>query len=159
MSISQQANITNGKLVYLSGGMNGRPIPQVQSERKHAIQLCTTAGLDYIDPAADEGLDKHPQGAIVPIDYARETMAQFVEKDERDVLRSNYLLVLTGDTPSDGTWWEMALAKQASIPIVLVAPRRASGALMGFTNIKADAIFATVEEAVTYIKERVYAAH
>lgn len=139
--------------VYISGKMAGRSVGDVLDERAYTTWMCSKWGLAVIDPADGEGLDKLPRTDLISFTYTREQMAEFVEKDEKDVLRSDILLVLTGDTPSDGTWWEMGLARQSHIPIIIVSPKRASGQMMGFTNFKAAAIFETVEAAVVYIAE------
>lgn len=136
--------------VYLAGKMGGRPSSEVLAERDRAIAACEARNLAYIDPAFNEGL----QDTLAPVDLQSTylTMKNYVAKDEYAISQCQALLVLTGDTPSDGTGWEMGLAHfKLHIPVVMVAPKRASGQLMGFGNIKADAIFATVEEAVEFI--------
>jgi hypothetical protein len=146
-------NIAEGdKVVYISGKMAGRPVGEVLDERLQTRVLCRKWGLRFIDPADGEGLEKLERNAIISFYYTEEQMAAFVAKDEADVLRSQFLLVLTGDTPSDGTWWEMSLAKQFNIPIIMVAPKRAHG-MMGFSNFKVTQIFETIEAAVVYISE------
>lgn len=135
--------------VYLAGKMGGRMGREVLEERGGAAYWCQVYGLNYVDPAAGENVD--PSKVVdLRMDYL--TMKSFVAKDEYAIRHCQALLVLTGDTPSEGTGWEMGLAHfELHIPVVLVAPRRAAGELMGFSNIKADAIFATVEEAAKFI--------
>jgi hypothetical protein len=61
------------------------------------------------------------------------TMKAFVAKDEYAIRRVDALLVLTGDTPSEGTGWEMGLAHfELHIPIVMVSPLRVKGKVDGF---------------------------
>lgn len=137
--------------VYLAGSMSGRLGSEVLEERRVATQLLEDAGLEVSDPAANEGVDKD-KAIDCKLSYL--TMKSFVAKDEYAIRCSQVLLVLTGDKSSEGTAWEMGLAHfKLKIPVVLVAPKRVAGELMGFSNIKADAIFATVEEAVEFIGE------
>lgn len=137
--------------VYLAGKMGGRSGHDVLNERIHAARVCDEAGIDYIDPARGENVDPWK---VVDLGMSFDTMRRFVSKDEWAIRNCDALLVLTGDTPSEGTGWEMGLAFfELHIPIVMVSPLRVKGKLMGFSNIKVDAIFETVEEAVEYIAE------
>lgn len=147
--------------VYLAGKMGGRLGRDVLDERSRARYFCELNGIAYIDPAQTENVD--PDKVVdLRMDYV--TMKNFVAKDEYAIRHCDALLVLTGDTPSEGTGWEMGLAHFAlGIPVVMVAPKRAAGDLMGFSNIKVDAILPTVEEAAKFIaesyKEAKYAVH
>lgn len=134
--------------VYLAGKMGGRMGWEVLNERSHAVEVCHGFDLEAVDPAYGENVD--PQKLVdLQMDYL--TMKAFVSKDEFAIRQCHCLLVLTGDTPSEGTGLEFGLALQLGIPVVLVSPRRVAGDLMGFWNIKADAIFATVEDAIEFI--------
>lgn len=136
--------------VYLAAGMGGVPGIIVLAGRKRAKEACIEADLAYIDPAEGENVPTDHTPVDLRLDYS--TMKNYVAKDEYAIRHSDCLLVLTGDNPSDGTWWECGLAKfEVGIPVVMVAPRRCKGDLMGFSNVKADAIFPTVEEAVEFI--------
>lgn len=137
--------------VYLAGKMGGRLGRDVLAERERALTACKANDIYAIDPARNERID--PDKYVdLRMDYL--TMKAFVAKDEYAIRCVDALLVLTGDTPSEGTGWEMGLAHfELHIPIIMVAPKRAAGDLMGFSNIKADAIFATVEEAAEFISE------
>lgn len=137
--------------VYLAGKMGGRLGQDVLDERAKAIVACKANYIKAIDPARNEHIDP-----TLPVDLRMDylTMKAFVAKDEYAIRCVDALLVLTGDTPSEGTGWEMGLAHfELHIPIVMVSPKRVAGDLMGFSNIKVDAIFATVEEAVNFIAE------
>jgi nucleoside 2-deoxyribosyltransferase len=135
--------------VYLAGKMGGRDGHEVLHERIRAAKACDDAGIEYIDPARGENIDPTRK---VDLDMGYLTMKAFVAKDEFAIRSCDALLVLTGDTPSEGTGWEMGLAHFAlHIPIVMVSPLRVKGKLMGFSNIKVDAIFETVEEAVEFL--------
>lgn len=134
--------------VYLAGKMGGRMGADVIDERAHAVGLCQDADLTSIDPARNEKIARD-QVVDLRMDYL--TMKAFVAKDEYAIRSCHALLILTGDTPSEGTGLEFGLALSLAIPVVVVSPKRAAGDLMGFWNIKADAVFATVEEAVDFI--------
>jgi nucleoside 2-deoxyribosyltransferase len=143
--------------VYLAGKMGGREGHEVLHERRRAELACIAAGVEYIDPARGENID--PSRPVdLNMDYL--TMKAFVAKDEHAIRNVDVLLVLTGDTPSEGTGWEMGLAHfELHIPIVMVSPLRVKGKLMGFSNIKVDAIFETVEEAAKFIADNYQGAN
>lgn len=136
--------------VYLAGRMGGRSGRDVLAERERAVEACIENGLVPIDPAASEIID--PERAVdVAMSY--ELMKSYVVKDEYAVRHCDALIVLTGDTPSEGTGQEIALAYFLHKPIVLVAPGRLRGYLVGFWNVKASKIVETVEQAAEYIAE------
>lgn len=142
--------------VYLAGKMGGRSGRDVLNERARAVAACKANDIVAVDPARNENID--PKKTVdLRMDYL--TMKAFVAKDEFAIRNVDALLVLTGDTPSEGTGWEMGLAHFAlHIPVIMVSPKRAAGELMGFSNIKVDAIFETVEEAAEFLAEN-YAIH
>src|SRR5436309_2929292 len=111
--------------VYLAGKMGGRMGSDVLRERLIASELCLEAEIVPVDPARNERIDpKFP--VDLQMDYL--TMKSFVAKDEYAIKSCDVLLVLTGDTPSEGTGWEMGLAHFAlGMPIVMVSPKRAAG--------------------------------
>lgn len=136
--------------IYGAGKMGGRMGWEVLAERHHAQEVVEGYDMEFVDPAATEFID--PEKPVdLRMDYL--TMQAYVSKDEFAIRNSHCLLVLTGDTPSEGTGLEFGLALQLGIPIVLVSPKRVRGELVGFWTIKASAIFSTVEEAVEYIAE------
>lgn len=136
--------------VYLAGRMGGRMGWEVLSERHHATEVCEDLDLEVSDPSDGETID--PEKPVdLSMDYL--TMKAYVSKDEFAIRQCGCLLVLTGDTPSEGTGIEFGLALSIGIPVVVVSPKRVAGKLMGFWNIKADAIFSTVEEAVEFIAD------
>ncbi len=139
--------------IYLAGKMGGRMGHEVLEERYLAAKACDDAGLEYYDPAEGENI-----AANEPVDLRMdfETMRRFVTKDDFAIANCDALLILTGDTPSEGVGLEFGFAKGAfgsglNLPVIVVSPRRASGELMGFWNVKADAVFSTVEEAAEWI--------
>jgi len=121
---------------------------EVLQERYNAANICEDYELMAVDPATTENIDPL---ALVDLKMDYVTMKAFVAKDEYAIRTCNALLVLTGDTPSEGTGLEFGLALELGIPVVLVSPKRVSGELMGFWNVKASAIFKTVDEAVNFI--------
>lgn len=142
-------------MVYLAGKMGGRWGRDVLLERSLAKTACRREGVDFIDPADGENI--HPD-KVVDLAMDERTMRGFVSKDEYAIRHCDVLLILTGDTPSEGTGLEYGLALSLNMPVILVSPKRVRGELMGFWNIKASAIFNTAEEAVEFIGEN-YALH
>lgn len=141
------------ELVYLSGKMGGLLVSEVLDMRRKAAALCEKFGLGYYDPAASEGLEQLDPTSKIDLGMDYETMKAYVAKDDSNLDRCTVILVLTGDVCSDGTWWEIARSYyKLNIPIVVVAPRRASGELMGFTNVKTPYIFETLEGALVFIR-------
>lgn len=136
--------------VYTAGKMGGRMGWDVLQERADARGVLEAWEIEVYDPASDEGIDPNS-----PVDLSMdlETMKRYVSKDEYAIKHCDVLLVLTGDTPSEGTGIEIGLAISLGIPVVLVSPRRVQGALMGFWNVKADALCSTIEEAAQLISE------
>ncbi len=138
--------------VYLSGGMGGRVTRDVIVERKKARELCAKSGLHPMDPGLSEA--KLWKRRRISDTMPRGIMRRFIEKDKWLIRRSDFLLVLTGDTPSDGTWREMCYAEKIEIPVVVVAPDRHAGRLMSWTNIEAATVQPTIERAVRWIVRR-----
>lgn len=136
--------------VYLAGKMGGRLGADVLEERYHASRILEADGLEVYDPAEGESICI---SSVIDIALDFATMRRFVSKDEYAIRHCDVLLVLTGDTPSEGTGIEIGLALSVHMPVILVSPKRVSGELMGFWNVKADAIFNTVEEAAEFIGE------
>lgn len=123
---------------------------EVLEERCKAFVACRSAGLSAIDPASGEGVQPD---RIVDLRMDYDQMKSFVDKDEYAIRQCDAVIVLTGDAPSEGTGCEIALAHFLGKPIVMVAPKRRRGDLMGFWNVKASKIVDTVEEAAEYLAE------
>jgi hypothetical protein len=141
-------------MVYLSGKMGGLPVREIVKSRLKARILCEQFGMSYFDPAEREGLYEMPGNQVIDMAIDRKTMADFVKADEAGLDKCSCVLVLTGDTPSDGAWWEMARAYyHLRIPVVMVAPKRVARRIMGFSNVKLSHIFSTIEEAVRAISK------
>lgn len=141
--------------VYLAGKMGGRLGRDVLTEREMAQAACERENVEYIDPADGENI--HPD-KLVDLAMDEKTMRGFVSKDEYAIRHCDVLLILTGDTPSEGTGLEYGLALSLNMPVVVVSPKRVRGELMGFWNIKASAIFETADEAIEFIGAN-YAIH
>lgn len=138
--------------VYIAGAMGGRRVSEVLAERRWARAWLNVKGLSFYDPAQDEGLDKLHPNCIISLKYSKAKMKRFVNKDLAAVAESKYVLNLTGDRISDGTAWEMAYATfYRLLPVYCVAPKRANGELMGFTNILSTHLFDTIKAAVCAI--------
>lgn len=134
--------------IYLAGKMGGRMGRDVLLERDLAKTACRRYGVEFIDPADGENIQPDK---VVDLAMDERTMRGFVSKDEYAIRHCDALLILTGDTPSEGTGLEYGLALELRMPVILVAPKRVRGELMGFWNIKASAIANTVEEAIQFI--------
>lgn len=134
--------------VYLAGKMGGRMGHEVLEERYHATEVLESSDIEVYDPAEGENII-----ANAPVDLQMNyvKMQAFVAKDEFAIRNSHVLVVLSGDTPSEGVGLEFGLALQIGIPVILVSPKRVAGELMGFWSIKASAIFSTIEEAAEFI--------
>ncbi len=139
--------------IYIAGAMGGRTVGAVLSERKEAAMYCREFGLTFYDPAADENLDRCDPGALISTTYTLALMEKYVKKDDKNLDLCRYLVNLTGDSRSDGSSWEMGRAYYRNhTPIILVAPLRAEGQLMQFSNLKAMYIARTIKEAIRQVK-------
>lgn len=141
--------------IYLSGSMAGRVAEQVREERELATSLFAKAGIFAVDPAAaEQKLWKSGKTAKIGLQFPAKIMRAFVAQDKWLIRRCDALLVLTGDTPSDGTWREMCYAEKIGIPIIMIAPRRKRGELVGWSNIEVLNIVEDLESAIRLIKRR-----
>ncbi len=135
--------------IYLAGSMAGRTAEEVTKERQKIIHLFRGTGVTVLDPWRTEKGDAAPK---IPTKFDYLTMKKYVAKDHYAIDHADLLLVTSGDHPSDGTWLEMGRAHyKCQIPVVMIAPKRVNESLMGFSNIIADAMFETAEEAVDFI--------
>lgn len=142
--------------VYLAGAMTGRSIGEVLAERNEAKHALLAQGLTWYDPAEDEGLEKLPFNHIISNAFDKPRMSKYVSKDLAAVAECRAVLNITGDLPSDGSLWEMSYAIfYRHIPVVLIAPERASEARMSFTNILVDGIYEDLTTAVKAVKLKI----
>lgn len=141
--------------IYLSGSMAGRVAEQVREERAIATKLFLKAGIFPVDPAAaEQKLWVKKKAAKIGLQFPEKIMRAFVAQDKWLIRRCDALLVLTGDTPSDGTWREMVYAEKIGIPVVMIAPRRLRGELVGWSNIEVPHIVDDLDSAVSLIKRK-----
>ena len=149
--------------VYLSGSMGGRLAEQVKSERELAVRKFFVAGIFAVDPGASEQkLWKRGSKSKITLRFHPKVMKAFVAQDKWLIRRCDAMLVITGDTPSDGTWREMCYAEKIGIPVIMIAPRRRRGELVGWSNIEVPNIVDDLDGAVRLIKRkwlREYEAH
>jgi len=139
---------------YLAGSMGGRFAEEVRQERNEATKILARYGVHAIDPAAAEGrLWSEKKTARIELQMKKEVMEAMVLRDLWLVRRCDFLLLLTGDSPSDGSWREVAYAQAIGLPVVAVSPKRCKGELMGWTNILlgSDHLFPTVEKAAQFL--------
>lgn len=139
--------------VYLSGAMGGRKAKDVIQERMKAAELCEKYSLHPVDPGRTERMQ---WGRNIGLVFSKKVMAGFVQKDLMLIRRSDVLLVLTGDTPSDGTWVEKTYAKMVGLPVVMVSPLRCKKRLVGWSNMPewTDAILPDMDAALKYISRK-----
>ena len=135
--------------IYLAGAMHGRLGQTVLVERARAKAWCKWYGLTYYDPSEDEDINPTEMIDLKP-DLAK--MKWYINKDDAKIDQCKFLLVLTGDTSSSGTGWEMGrMHYQNHRPVIVVAPKMVHGELTNFTTVKADKLFDKVDMAVKYI--------
>ncbi len=154
MSKKKKTSTTSYR-VYLSGSMANRLAEQVRSERELAVELFGKAGMYAVDPGASEQrLWKKGSKAKITLKFPPKIMKAFVTQDKKLIRLCDAILVMTGDTPSDGTWWEMCYAHHIGIPVVMIAPKRVAGDIVGWSNFLADDLVNDLTSAVRLIKRK-----
>ena len=137
------------RTVYLAGTMEGRSYEECVTERNVAKMLLNQRGIRVLDPLRGKeylagkiiNRDEKPNGVYI---------GEIIARDKYDLERSDLLLILTGDVPSDGTWLEYGYAKyMLDIPVVLIAPLRIGK--NGWSNHEATYIAKSLEDAVKWI--------
>lgn len=137
---------------YLAGAMHKRLGRDVLAERENAKVICRQFDLTYYDPAQDEMIKPH---LVIDAKPNIKRMRSYVKKDFKNLDRCRAVIVLTGDTSSSGTAWEMArMYFKHRRPIILVAPRMYDRQLTNFTTVLATKICATQRQALSYLKRR-----
>jgi nucleoside 2-deoxyribosyltransferase len=135
--------------------MGGRSPDQVKAERDQAADLFKKNGIMAVDPgAAENKLWRKGKRARIGLKFPKPIIEAFVKEDKWLIRRCDALLVMTGDTPSDGTWREMAYAEKLEIPVIMVAPRRAHGELVGWSNVEVPYIVEDIKSAIRLIKRK-----
>ena len=141
--------------VYLSGSMANRLAEQVRSERDLAVKLFGNAGMYGVDPGASEKkLWKKGKKAKIALSFPPKIMQAFIAQDKKLIRLCDALLVMTGDTPSDGTWREMCYAETIGIPVIMIAPKRVLGQIVGWSNFLVDDLVSDLTSAVRLIKRK-----
>lgn len=139
--------------VYLACRMHFRQVGDVLLQTSIAKAFCKKYGLTYYCPGDDEGLATLARTSIIDPKPNLDDMTGYVNKDDANLDRCKFLLVLTGDTSSSGTAWEMGrMYYKNKRPIVIVAPKTYYGQLTNFTTIKASYIRPTIESAIWCIR-------
>lgn len=137
---------------YLAGAMHKRLGRDVLAERENAKVICKQLGLKYYDPAEDELIKPH---LVIDAKPDIRRMKWYVHKDFKNLDKCKAIVVLTGDSSSSGTAWEMArMYFHHKRPIILVAPRMVDRQLTNFTTVLATKICATQLQALRYLKRR-----
>jgi nucleoside 2-deoxyribosyltransferase len=135
---------------YLAGAMHKRLGRDVLTERENAKTICKQLGLKYYDPAEDELIKPH---MIIDSKPNIRRMRWYVAKDFKNIDKCKTIVVLTGDSSSSGTAWEMArMYFKHRRPVILVAPRMFDHQLTNFTTVLATKICATQFQALRYLK-------
>lgn len=143
--------------VYLSGSMSSRLVEQVKAERQLAIDLCAKAGMYAVDPAdSEQKLWKPGKKSKIAVKFPPKIMQAFIKRDKFLIRHSDALIVMTGDTPSDGTWWEMCYAHDIGIPVVMISPKRATGEMVGWSNFLVDDLVGDLTSAVRLIRRKYF---
>lgn len=155
--------------VYLSGTMEGLSFDAVMKQRSNAIKQLTDAGFIACDPIRHRG--KHFIGGKTKMDLSRSDyeIQQVISRDENDIMSCDALLVLTGDNPSSGTWFEFAFAHYVvKIPTIVIAPKLrrrmdAKGSAFEWTGGKATKVVKNINDAIKVLEwlygDRYYTAH
>jgi nucleoside 2-deoxyribosyltransferase len=148
--------------IYLSGTMAGRFAGEVKAERAEATKVLAKYGIRAVDPAAaEEHLWGKGKSAKIQINMKRKIMEIMVWHDLFLIRRSDALIVLTGTTPSDGTWREMCYAEKIGIPVIVISPKRYTEELMGWTTVVVpkDHIFSDIYKAARFLHKRYAKEH
>ncbi len=146
------------RIIYLSGTMEGKSFEIVKTQRDKAVRKLTDAGFLVCDPLRHK--DKHFRGGKAKMNLSKSDyeIQQIIGRDENDIRQSDALIVLTGDNPSSGTWFEFAFAYYVvKIPVIVVAPslRRnmdAHGSAYEWTGGKATKVVRNLDEAVKVLE-------
>jgi len=143
--------------VYLSGSMGSRFAEEVKAERAEASEALAKVGVHAVDPAAAEKQlwGEHNKSKI-QTNMKMRIMEAMVRQDRWLIRRCDALLVLTGDSPSDGTWHETAYALQLGIPVIMISPRRCQkkNPLVGWSNVLIRDIVPDLKAACRLLKRR-----
>jgi nucleoside 2-deoxyribosyltransferase len=132
--------------------MTGRRVKDVIKERQEAVSVCRSMELRAVDPAFGES--KEWTRFRIPDDINHRKMKQFIRRDKMLIRHCDALVVLTGDSVSDGTWHELIYADMMGIPVALVAPERTAKKLVGWSTCLYPC-FSSLSKALRYLKRRI----
>lgn len=137
--------------IYLAGGFVGRSKKEVLKEHTRANKILKLAHISVFDPLS---LEKSFSGKIFKKDHPVRKIEQFVKKEKAAMHKCDALVVLTGDTPSDGAWHEMCyFLYKLERPVVLIAPLRYQGKLVNWSNVEATYVVPDLILAIKVLKE------
>jgi hypothetical protein len=144
---------------YLSGSMANRFAQEVKAERKEAAEALARIGVRAVDPAqAEELLWSGHVKAKISNSFRYKVIEAMVQRDLWLIRRCDLLLVLTGSTPSDGTWLEWSKAQMMGIPVVMISAERCKkkNPLSGWSNVVIEKgnIVPDLKSAVRLIKRK-----
>lgn len=133
--------------IYLAGELSERKFEDIVRERHLIKKLIRENGLIPVDPVRCRDHNELSKLNIF-------TIKNIIARDEHDLSNSNAILVLTGDKPTSGTWFEFAYAHYVlKIPIVVVAPKMLEDNNFGnWTFYKATKVVPNVIEAITWLR-------
>jgi len=137
--------------IYLSGSMEDRNFNEVLLERAHAESRLMAEGFTVFDPFdCIETID----GDIAVERYEGLEMSEIVARDELAIKNSDAIIVLTGDNPTTGTWFEFAFAHYCvKIPIVVIAPNIKEGKKQNWTTYKATKVVSDIDTAAKWLSK------
>jgi len=139
--------------LYLGGSIRHKKAADVikmfNENKKYIEDRFAEVGIPIIILSPIRGKNCEDDGVEWKAHYE---LPEVIARDESDVRRSHMLLNLTGDTPSDGAWWEMGLAHYVcNIPVVMIAPLRKIGKVKSWSNYKATFLGSDSKEVVDWI--------
>ena len=140
-------------IIYLAGSIDGQKYSKIMRVRNKAKKLLERCSFKVLCPMRGrENLRKTPIMTRYNIEKVSNVYKNwgFIDRDLMDLKNSDCLLILTGDTPTDGTYLEYGYALwKLDIPIVMIAPTRIGG--HGWSNRYASYIAKDLEDAVHFI--------
>ena len=146
---------------YICGTMAGRFAQEVTAERDEVTEALLKIGVHGVDPAKSESQLWQGKKSKISTKYRLRVIAAMVARDLFLIRRSDLLLCTTGDFCSDGSWKEISYAQLIGIPVILIAPKRYSGEISGWTNvlIRRENIVPTLKAAINLIRRRYLKEH
>lgn len=137
--------------IYMGGRLTGRTKAEILAEHKPIRKAIMAKGWKYIDPFEKEEalFQAHEQCGF---ETQKLPMREIISIDKQYIRESNIYLYLTGDIPSYGSLLEFGYARyQLVMPMVVIAPKHASGEIKNWLNVEADALVDTYNDALDVI--------